>query len=286
MGIDHAERGVLLAQMRDDAREQRVLDDIGKVAGMEGVSVIHRARQGDGPEAFVKSRQLSAAGSAVAAPQDPDQRSASAAADRRHHHLVAAAGAAVDLRAVAELQILRHADPHLAQPPTVAGHGDALPARGPGLASIKAFSTSPGVTARYFVTSLNCAGICTVSRALRTVSKYCCPFMPAACAVPVPLVKHQPRRRHDVEHGVDDVARQPRRRHLTVARKAALILRPETVHHERIGPLAGALLQVGAAAIAFARGFAERRRPRQGEHIEIELARLVARIAPVVWIVD
>src|SRR5215468_2689861 len=49
----------------------------------------------------------------------------STAAHRRHRHLVAAAGAAVDFVASTELQILAHADPHLAQPAAIAGDGDA-----------------------------------------------------------------------------------------------------------------------------------------------------------------
>ena len=48
----------------------------------------------------------------------------SPAPHRRHHHLVAAAGAAVDLLAGAELEVLVHADPHFAETPAVAGHRD------------------------------------------------------------------------------------------------------------------------------------------------------------------
>src|SRR5712691_9985874 len=42
--------------------------------------------------------------------------SRSSAPDRRHHHLVAPAGAAIDLLAGPELQILAHADAHFAEP--------------------------------------------------------------------------------------------------------------------------------------------------------------------------
>ena len=41
MGVDHAERRRLLAQMHEDAREHRVLDDVGEIAGMEGVAIVH-----------------------------------------------------------------------------------------------------------------------------------------------------------------------------------------------------------------------------------------------------
>jgi hypothetical protein len=57
------------------------------------------------------------------------------------------------------------------------------------------------------------------------------------------------------------------------ARKAALILRPETVHDEGIGPAAPALL-VAVALIAF--GLAIGRRPGKRQYIEIELAGFVA----------
>src|SRR6516162_1579838 len=51
-------------------------------------------------------------------------RTRSAAANRRHQHLVAPAGAAIDLVAGAELQILAHADAHFAQTRPVAGDGN------------------------------------------------------------------------------------------------------------------------------------------------------------------
>ncbi len=37
MGIDHPERRILLLQVLDQPGEDDVLDDIGKVAGVEGV---------------------------------------------------------------------------------------------------------------------------------------------------------------------------------------------------------------------------------------------------------
>src|SRR5579872_4515419 len=46
------------------------------------------------------------------------------APDRRHHDLVAPAGAAIDFLAGAELQVLAHADAHLAQPLPVECDGD------------------------------------------------------------------------------------------------------------------------------------------------------------------
>ncbi|MFK4584244.1 hypothetical protein ABIF83_007721 [Bradyrhizobium ottawaense] len=41
MGVDDAERPRLVLQIGDDARQHDVLDDIGEVAGVEGVTIIH-----------------------------------------------------------------------------------------------------------------------------------------------------------------------------------------------------------------------------------------------------
>ena len=42
MGVDDAEGRRLRAQMHQDANEHRVLDDVGKIAGMKGVAIVHR----------------------------------------------------------------------------------------------------------------------------------------------------------------------------------------------------------------------------------------------------
>ena len=41
MTVDDAERRRLLLQMGQDADQHDMLDDIGKVAGVKGVSIIH-----------------------------------------------------------------------------------------------------------------------------------------------------------------------------------------------------------------------------------------------------
>jgi hypothetical protein len=41
MGVDDAKRGLLFLQIGQHARQHDVLDDIGKAAGMKGVSVVH-----------------------------------------------------------------------------------------------------------------------------------------------------------------------------------------------------------------------------------------------------
>ena len=41
MGVDHAKRRRLEAQMRQDARQHRVLVNVGETAGMKRVAIIH-----------------------------------------------------------------------------------------------------------------------------------------------------------------------------------------------------------------------------------------------------
>ena len=41
MGIDHAEGGWLFLQIDEDARQHDVLDDIGEISGVKGVTVVH-----------------------------------------------------------------------------------------------------------------------------------------------------------------------------------------------------------------------------------------------------
>src|SRR5260221_12308559 len=69
-----------------------------------------------------------------------------------------------------------------------------------------------------------------------------------------------------------DASMKPGSRHLTVGREAPVVLRPEPMHHERKRP-AGTLLVWGPVGSAVLRGLAIRRRPRQRQNIEVELAR-------------
>ena len=43
--VEIAQRRVLAHQVREDARQHRVLEDVGEIAGVEGVAVIHDARR-------------------------------------------------------------------------------------------------------------------------------------------------------------------------------------------------------------------------------------------------
>ena len=47
MGIDDAEGGGLVAQVHEDSYQHRMLDDIGKAAGVKGMAVIHGSRTDD-----------------------------------------------------------------------------------------------------------------------------------------------------------------------------------------------------------------------------------------------
>src|SRR5215211_3451176 len=41
MGVDDAERGRLCAQMNENAGEDRMLDDVGEIAGVKGMTIVH-----------------------------------------------------------------------------------------------------------------------------------------------------------------------------------------------------------------------------------------------------
>ena len=54
MRIDHAERLVLLFQMREQRHQRHMLDDIGEISGVIGVAIIHvrgslRGRRSNSP---------------------------------------------------------------------------------------------------------------------------------------------------------------------------------------------------------------------------------------------
>jgi hypothetical protein len=41
MRVDHAKGCILSVQVHEDARQRGVLDDVGKVSGVKGVTIIH-----------------------------------------------------------------------------------------------------------------------------------------------------------------------------------------------------------------------------------------------------
>ncbi len=43
MRVEHAKRSRLLLQMRDDAGQHRMLDDVSDIAGVERVAIVHAA---------------------------------------------------------------------------------------------------------------------------------------------------------------------------------------------------------------------------------------------------
>src|ERR1700716_2803047 len=137
--------------MHQDARQRCMLDDVGKVARVKGMTVIHRAllppRRGRGKAkavyataeaqtalsvleylaVFAEQWRRPRAGPAIAADALPAARSrALGAAHPRHHHLIAPPGPAVDLGATVEFEVLGKADPHLVEPLAVATDRDGL----------------------------------------------------------------------------------------------------------------------------------------------------------------
>ena len=46
MGVDDAERARLFPQVSDHTRKHRVFDDIGEIAGMECMAVVHDGERG------------------------------------------------------------------------------------------------------------------------------------------------------------------------------------------------------------------------------------------------
>src|SRR6516162_4474879 len=194
-----------------------------------------------------------------------------AAAHRRHDKLVAAAGARVDVGASTEPQVLAEANAHLAQAPAAAGHRDAVAAE----ARIGLYERLLDLVGRDRERrARRDIGIGDLHRRARlaNVLEIGVRAQPRAGAVAVPLVEDQARRGHQIEHGGDDVAVEPRRWLLAEFREAPLVLRPQPVHDEGIGPRAALLLRRRAS---LAGGFAERRRPREREDVEVELSGLI-----------
>src|SRR6476646_900300 len=200
----------------------------------------------------------------------PRERGA-AAPQRRHDDLVAAADPPVDLRTWAEAKILTHADAHLAQPPAVTGYGDGVAGQaGTGLhegfldlvGRHRERLGRPDIGLRDLHGGARLADGFEIGGGAQ----------PRAGAVLIPFVEDQARRRHRIEHGGDDVAVKPWRWPLAELREAVLVLRPQPMHHERVGPRPALLL---GRRSTLARPLAERRRPGQRQYIEVELAGFV-----------
>ena len=198
MAVDDAKRGRLVMQIAENPHQHDVLDDVGKAAGMKGVTVVHgqactlrvgieqssETCPGRGAAFFTVLRRAGTVSKHWLRPTAPAlQRTASQGLraalrpghettppHRRHHYLIAAAGAAVDFLAGAELQILAHADPHFAQAPLIADHRD----RGIAQARIGLDECGLDLSGRDRPGADNCrksAGIFIAARALRMVSK-------------------------------------------------------------------------------------------------------------------
>jgi hypothetical protein len=42
MGVDEAKRRLLPREMDEEARQDRVLENVGEIAGVKGVAIVHR----------------------------------------------------------------------------------------------------------------------------------------------------------------------------------------------------------------------------------------------------
>src|SRR5439155_2189488 len=108
---------------------------------------------------------------------------------------------------------------------------------------------------------------------------------PRAGAVLAVLVKHQPLARHDVEHALGHGSRHVAAvRAAAVLRPTALVLRPQPMQHESVGPArAGAALRI-AALLADIGAVGRAPRPRQQVIVE-DAGLMLARLAPATVVV-
>src|SRR6516162_11071481 len=122
MGVDHAKRRDFFSQVGENTGDDDMLENVGKVAGMKGMAVVHRSRRwavGNANSCHVHSEAT-----ATYAPTDAsiDRRHPSAPAHGRHDELVAPASAALDLFAATELKIAGHTNLDISKPPAAAGN--------------------------------------------------------------------------------------------------------------------------------------------------------------------
>src|SRR5256886_15569191 len=138
---------------------------------------------------------------------------------RRHCHLLAPAGAAIDLLAGAELEILVHADTYFAEPRLVASHGDRRTAQA-GIGLDEGFldlGRRNGLRSRQFeILFRNFHGRTRLADGLEIGPR----AQSRAGTVLVPLAADQPSRRHHVQHRRHDISLKPRCRPLAMIRKA------------------------------------------------------------------
>src|SRR5437588_1153954 len=207
--IDDPERRGLDAQVHDHPRKDRVLDDLGEISGVKGVAIVHdegrevlpgarpqwttwRQTTGsanenaDGPPetsaeasggleaetnapydlVATPSGDVPGAGVPVRSPVsgrfDPRSGGITSLSRRQDRRLVSAHSR----NARSRLRQMRTSRSRFWSQPTAIAPGVS-----PGLALLKASSTSAGVTVSSSLTSRNCGGIFTTAPALRTVSK-------------------------------------------------------------------------------------------------------------------
>ena len=150
----------------------------------------------------------------------------------------------------------------------------------PGLTLMKASSISPGaIGLRLRQVRRNSLGDFHRGAGLADGLEIGARAEPRAGAVLVPFAEDQPGRRHQVQHRGHDVAVEPRRRAAGNIResRAHIAATGRAPRRKTAGRRTGLLRAPAVAALG--RRLAERRRPRQRQHVEIELA---GRVLPAV----
>ena len=232
MRVDDTECSRLAAQIVQDATKHGVLENIGKIAGMKFVVIVHNR--------ICRYRPRTAGIATLSRRQEYRAISGQLRKDRS----------------------LVKTDPDFGQSPAVAGNVDRVTRK-----SRIGFQESIGdLTGRHgdrlIELAHSPAGSSQRAHAARTRLEIGLRRKARTCAVPVPFVEDQTRTRHDVEHVVDDRAREPRRRHLAVGRETPFVLRPEAVDDKCEWP-ARTLAIPGSTARPIFRRLAIGRRPRQ-----------------------
>ena len=231
MGIDDPKGSRLFLQIGQHPHQHDVLDDIGKAAGVKGVSVVHGEglRHPGGESNHVQQ---------AAEPSQPPRTGGITTSSRRQ------ARRSISSQARNCRSLLRQTRTSLSR--RLSQVTEIAELLRPGLTLMKASSRSPGAIGLRLRQLQEFFGDLHRRARLADGLEIGPRAEPRTGAVLVPFVEDQPGRRHQVEHRGHDVAIEPRRRPLAIFGKAALILRPQAVNHEgdtapaRTGPAVSA----------------------------------------------
>src|SRR6516165_6903549 len=220
--------------MHKNPNEDRVLDHIREIPGMERMAVVHGKPPAEAAMVSGFRRSVTSGAEAPAAwPRPKPATSASLACERgafsltqrRHDHLVATARMRIDIGTSTETKIPADADAYLAQSSAVAGDRNAI-APEPRIGFYKSLLDLIRSYGEHLFEVDEFRGYFHHRPHLANAFEIGVRGLPRTGAVPVPLLKYQPRRGHQIKHGRDYAAVDARRRHLAKFRKPALILRP------------------------------------------------------------